>query len=209
MQIDRIYYPVLTLGVGRRVGIWTLGCPHACPACANPELWQPDQHRDLPVPEIMQMISAIKQRIDGVTITGGEPFVQIPDLEELVTAIRSTLTQDIMIYTGFTLSALRQMADERVNNILNQIAVLIDGPYVDEQNDGLGLRGSNNQKVHIFNPLFEDRRSALEQGTRQVQNIFYGHSVFSIGIPPRNFRENIQHKLSAYGIENADNNRRF
>ena len=38
MYIDRIMFPVLTLGYGQRVGIWTLGCPRKCHKCSNPEL---------------------------------------------------------------------------------------------------------------------------------------------------------------------------
>ena len=200
MQIDRLYYPVLTLGFGRRVVIWTIGCPHACPACSNPELWKPDPSRDLQVSDIIRTIQSIKDSIDGVTITGGEPFMQVSELAELVASINISVTEDIIIYSGFTLKYLQCLKDERVDSILNHTAVLIDGSYRDELNDEIGLRGSSNQRIHIFNPRYEDRRFDFEKGKRQVQNIFWDNTVFSIGIPHRNFRSNISGKLTKFEV---------
>lgn len=40
MFVDRIYFPVTTLGPGERVVVWTCGCTKRCPGCANPELWE-------------------------------------------------------------------------------------------------------------------------------------------------------------------------
>lgn len=200
MQVDRIYYPVLTLGCGRRVGIWTIGCPHACPGCSNPELWDCDPARDIPVPEIMQMITAGKGKIDGVTITGGEPFLQKQELHALVRAIKASVTDDIMVYTGYTLKQLQEFEDSSVNSILSSITVLIDGIYQDALNDGVGLRGSANQQVHIMDPRYERFRPVLESGRRQVQNVHYGNNLFSVGIPMKNFREVLVKNLSGYGI---------
>lgn len=196
MQIARIYYPVLTLGFGNRVGIWTIGCPHACPGCSSPELWEPDPTRDLHVTDIIRTIQSIGDPIDGVTITGGEPFIQVSELAELVTSINMSVTQDIIIYTGFSLEQLRNLEDDLVNNILRDTAILIDGTYLEELNDGIGIRGSSNQRIHVLNPRYEVRRNGLEQGHRKVQNVFWGCTVFSIGIPMKNFRSNISVKLS-------------
>ncbi len=40
MLVDRLYFPVTTLGPGERVVVWTCGCTKRCPGCANPELWE-------------------------------------------------------------------------------------------------------------------------------------------------------------------------
>jgi anaerobic ribonucleoside-triphosphate reductase activating protein len=202
--VDRIFYPVLTLGYGRRIGIWTIGCPHACPGCSNLELWARDPARNIPVPEIMRMIATVKGPVDGVTITGGEPFLQIQELHDLVMTIKASVGDDIMVYTGYTIAQLQILEDCFVNNILGNIAVLIDGIYRNELNDGIGLRGSANQQVHIMDPRYEHLRTALECGQRQVQNVHFGNTLFSVGIPMKSFRESLVNNLSSYGITSVN-----
>ncbi len=46
MQIDRVLFPITTLGPGNRIGIWTIGCPHKCYNCSNPELWDANVNKD-------------------------------------------------------------------------------------------------------------------------------------------------------------------
>jgi anaerobic ribonucleoside-triphosphate reductase activating protein len=84
MQIARVYYPVKTLGYGNRIGIWTVGCKHACQNCSNPELWDDDPSRDVPLETLFRMFDQIKYPIDGVTISGGDPFEQTAELIVLV-----------------------------------------------------------------------------------------------------------------------------
>jgi anaerobic ribonucleoside-triphosphate reductase activating protein len=146
------------------------------------------------------MISTVNGNIDGVTITGGEPFLQKQELHALVRAIKASVSDDIMVYTGYTLTQLQKFEDCLVNNILSNIAILIDGVYQHELNDGIGLRGSTNQQVHIMDPRYEHLRSALESGKRQVQNVHFGNTLFSVGIPMKNFREGLAENLSTYGI---------
>ena len=45
MYLDRILYPVTSLGPGKRLCIWVSGCNARCEGCANPELWtqRPEQ----------------------------------------------------------------------------------------------------------------------------------------------------------------------
>ncbi|GHV57829.1 hypothetical protein FACS1894216_22400 [Synergistales bacterium] len=107
MQIDRIFYPTKTLGYGTRVSIWTIGCPHHCQKCANPELGSPHLERDISTQTVLECISPYFPKIDGITITGGEPFLQVNDLLELLSAIRGeAFAGDILVYTGYVMSEL-------------------------------------------------------------------------------------------------------
>lgn len=200
MEIDRVFYPTLTLGYGARVGIWTIGCPRRCRGCSNPELQDSAPAKDIAVPSLMRIIESISEPISGITITGGEPFFQVRELSQLVIAFRQGFGDDIMLYSGYTLGELRSQGNPYIDLILNNIAILIDGPYHDELNDDLGLRGSSNQTIHILNAKFEQRRLSLEQGSRQVQNIYFENTVFSIGIPLKSFRQKIPSHLADYGV---------
>lgn len=183
MQIDRLYYPVKTLGPGQRIGIWTVGCPRRCPGCTSPELLLPNQEKEVPLSKIYKMLRSIPQPVQGVTISGGEPFYQPDELAELVQYIRKNITADILVYTGYTLDELQAANSKAIQAILATIAVLIDGAYQIEKNDNKPLRGSANQRLIFFNNEFRPAYEEIMLGRRQMQNIFFGQSCLSIGIP--------------------------
>ena len=100
--------------------------------------------------QILAAAKKIPGPVDGVTISGGEPFDQPQQLNRLVTLLHAELTEDILVYTGYTLEQLQLRNCPDTNGVLDKIAVLIDGAYVEELDDGVGLRGSSNQKIHAF-----------------------------------------------------------
>ena len=75
------------------------------------------------------------------------PFLQAEELYELVHYLKQNITDDIIIYSGYKFEELKQMQSIYVDKILDLISVLIDGEYIDEQNDGIGIRGSSNQYI--------------------------------------------------------------
>lgn len=179
MQIKRICFPVNVLGPGKRVGIWLCGCRFNCPGCMSPELQDFAAGNKISVCDIINVIKRIPHKIDGFTISGGEPFEQAEELGELVQALAQHFTDDIIVYSGYCYEEL--LKDEACKNILENIAVLIDGRYIDEENDGKGLKGSANQKVIIFkNP---ERYSYMQECERKLQLLNYGDaSSLVIGI---------------------------
>lgn len=205
MQIERIFYPLETLGYGKRIGIWTIGCPHACFNCSNPELWKENKKKDLPLPYIFQMLQSVQQPIDGVTITGGEPFQQAKELRELIQFILANITDDILVYSGYTMAELVEMNDPDINTILEAIAVLIDGKYIEEKNDNSPLKGSSNQVVHILNERYRSRYEELLKGNRQVQTVVVQHDVIAFGIPLKNTKKTFRKNLPNYGIHMTKN----
>ena len=80
MKIGRIYFPVRTLGYGDRVGIWTTGCLLNCTNCISPELQNINAGVELTVDYILDIILNTDKIVDGVTISGGEPFLQKQEL---------------------------------------------------------------------------------------------------------------------------------
>lgn len=183
MEIDRIIFPVKTLGVGNRVGIWTFGCPRRCVNCSNPELQERNSEKNINIESIISSLIPLKDEIDGITITGGDPFFQSEELEILVTELYEKITKDIIIFTGFKIEELQDRNDIHIINILKKISVLIDGEYIEELNDGIGLRGSNNQRIHILNSNYYNDYKDAHLWKRKVQNVFYENNVMHIGIP--------------------------
>lgn len=180
ISLARIYYPVKVLGPGNRVGIWLNGCEKRCPGCISPELQIYDSAKEVSVQDIIQMINRIDLQIDGFTISGGEPFYNPIALNSLVTAI-SSISDDILIFTGYTLEELKKQADEAINSILKTCSAIIDGPFIKELNEKNGLRGSSNQRCWVFK--YHDRYASIMEEERSLQNILYDKGVLTIGIP--------------------------
>lgn len=181
IRVGKIWYPVTTLGYGKRLGVWLQGCGHGCVGCISPELQPRSGGRVIKSSEIVELMKE-KEPVDGMTISGGEPFDQPEGLLSLVRWFAGAYGSDILIYTGYTLEQLHAMRSPVVESILAEISVLVDGRYEEKRNDGLGLRGSSNQKIYIWkNP---ERYKDVEKCNRSMQCVFLRDRIWMIGIPP-------------------------
>lgn len=197
MNIARILYPVKTLGPGNRVGIWVCGCPRRCRGCANPELWERRPEFEITVDRLREVISGIAagRQIDGFTVSGGEPMAQPEDLGALVRYL-GTVSEDILVYSGFEYGELMKQDSEIIRSVLTSIAVLIDGRYVEKLNKDIILRGSENQNVIILNERFRAKyENYLEITRNQIQNFTTADGVVSVGIHNKDFKSKIRSKI--------------
>lgn len=188
MKIDRLLFPIETLGPGKRLVIWTKGCSKHCYRCANPELWDAENAREISVKELAGIIQNIHSQtpVEGLTFTGGDPLEQAEELLELLTELKDIIP-DILVYTGYTYGELQaEWPEEMLKRLEQYVSVLIDGPYIDEKNNACPLRGSDNQELYFFDKNYEAQyREYLTRG-RKIQNVFMGNSLISVGIHNRN-----------------------
>ena len=189
MNVARILYPVQVLGPGNRIGIWLCGCNRACKGCSNPELWTKRDEFEIDVANVASLIRKVAESniVDGFTISGGEPFQQADELLLLLSYL-TPISTDILIYTGYRLEELQELHSESVNGILDSIAVVVDGAYIEDLNDNSVLRGSSNQQIHILNPDHEDiYQKYLANTQNQIQNFNTVDGVVSVGIHRKTF----------------------
>ena len=140
-------------GPGVRVSLFVSGCTHRCPGCFNPETW--DFQFGVPFGEeqIQEILRYLRpNHIKGLSLLGGEPFE--PENQsavlELVKRVRTELPQkDIWCYSGYLFEALAEgKIGTHSRPLLEQIDVLVDGPFVlERKNLGLRFRGSDNQRI--------------------------------------------------------------
>ncbi len=191
MYIDRLLFPIHTLGPGNRLVIWTRGCKRHCPGCANPELWDTAGAKNISPADLFQITANIHRETpaDGITISGGDPFDQLPQLLEYLELCRTLrpAVDDILVYTGADFDILSQSLDpETLRRIHSNIDVLIDGPYIEEQNfSDLVLRGSANQRILFFREFLKARYEPYLAGRRQIENVYMGSQLISVGIHNR------------------------
>ena len=130
-------------GPGFRTAIYCAGCRHQCAGCHNPQSWAFDVGHDMTVEQLMQVIVA--DPFANVTFTGGDPMYQAAAFAELARAIHRDTNKDIWCFTGFTYESLIQPEQRE---LLSQLDVLVDGPYVQRLRDpDLLFRGSSNQRL--------------------------------------------------------------
>ncbi len=133
-------------GPGLRYVIFAQGCPHRCPGCHNPETWDPAGGYEVLFLEILNDIT-VNPLITGVTLSGGEPFMQAASFAVLATTLKHK-GFNLVTYTGYTLEELRDMPDEGVKDLLAVTDILIDGPFLIAERDlTLPFRGSRNQRI--------------------------------------------------------------
>lgn len=131
-------------GPGFRTSIYCAGCRHKCPGCHNPQSWDIKDGHPMSTEDIMHIIEA--DPYANVTFTGGDPMYQPEGFTELAQAIRQRTNKDIWCYTGFTFEML--VNNPRQRALLEQIDVLVDGPFMKSQRDEtLHFRGSRNQRI--------------------------------------------------------------
>ena len=71
-------------GPGIRFVIFMQGCPMRCAYCHNPDSWSYESDNLMSVEEILQKYNGVKEFCTGgITVTGGEPLVQIGFVTEL------------------------------------------------------------------------------------------------------------------------------
>jgi len=180
------------LGAGNRFAVWVQGCDKRCPQCIAP-----DSHSktsggyELHIAKLAELASSAD--IDGVTISGGEPFLQSSQIYEFINLLNSQKKGlNYIIYTGFKYEELTKNVEHQ--KVLDSIDLLIDGEYIHKLNNDTPLIGSSNQGVYILSDagkkLAEDM--SLKQ-SREIEVIVKSvEDVFIVGIPEKNKLEKIK-----------------
>ena len=131
-------------GPGFRLAIFTQGCPHDCPGCHNPDSHAMDGGNMYDTSDIVAMMDD-NPLLDGITLTGGEPFMQCDACLALSRAAHDR-GLNVWCFTGFLYEQLLKRPDAQ--GLLNDIDVLVDGPFILNQRSlELHFRGSRNQRV--------------------------------------------------------------
>lgn len=143
------------MGPGLRDALWLQGCTLDCPGCANQAFLAHRPRILLTVERLLAHFAARRGRIDGLSVSGGEPSEQPEALGALLAGVRE-LGLSTVVYSGRTLEALRR--DPRCAALLAHTDLLIDGPYVASQRDPRLLwRGSRNQRLLRLSERFRDQ----------------------------------------------------
>ena len=133
-------------GPGYRYTIFTQGCPHHCPGCHNPQSHDFEGGRVVDTEMILRQVRE-NPLLDGITLSGGEPFCQ-PEACRALAEAAHDLGMSVWCYTGYTWEKLMQEADPARLALLEAVDVLVDGPFILAQKSlELKFCGSRNQRL--------------------------------------------------------------
>lgn len=150
LKISGIIKSSVVDGPGVRYTIFTQGCYHKCEGCQNPQTHDPNDGKFITIDEIYNEIME-SSMIEGVTFSGGEPFLQSDSLAELASRIKKNSDLNIICYTGYTFEELQDIVKSGVmsySRLLSNIDYLIDGRFEQEKASlDCAWRGSTNQRI--------------------------------------------------------------
>ncbi|MDY2889423.1 MAG: anaerobic ribonucleoside-triphosphate reductase activating protein [Candidatus Caccosoma sp.] len=144
-------------GIGVRVSLFVSGCRNCCKNCFNQMTWAFNYGKEFTNETMSYLLANLSNNyIDGLTILGGEPLEKENQSEVLniVKKVKEVFpNKSIWLYTGFTFEEITSDTRCRANtplikNILENIDVLVDGRFIEEEKDiCLHFRGSRNQRI--------------------------------------------------------------
>ena len=128
----------LANGDGIRYVVFVQGCGHYCTGCHNPETWDFGGGKEVE-PELIASDFKRRKHLDGITLSGGDPFYQQEACLELLRLLPGV---NVWIYTGFEYN---EICDTELAKAAD---VLVTGPYIEELRCHGQMYGSSNQEIH-------------------------------------------------------------
>ena len=157
MKYGNIKFVDSSNGEGVRVSLFVSGCRNHCKGCFNEVTWDFNYGEDFTEIQENEIIEFCKKSfISGLTILGGEPFEE-ENQTALLPFIRKFKEEcpdkTLWMFTGYVyekdlINGGRKCKENVTKEILDNVDVLVDGPFILEQKDlTLPFRGSRNQRL--------------------------------------------------------------
>jgi anaerobic ribonucleoside-triphosphate reductase activating protein len=145
-------------GPGLRAAIWVQGCLKRCQGCCNGQFLKIKPAELCQTSEIIERIKYAKQyyQIEGVTLLGGEPFLQAEGLAEIAEASQA-LGLSVIVFTGHLQEELKDKEFKGASHLLAATDVLVDGEYEIENTENIrNWAGSTNQRFYYLTDFYNN-----------------------------------------------------
>lgn len=182
IRINNIMEISYSNGPFKRYTIWFQGCERNCKGCFNPETHDIKKGYSLRISELINDILSYSGDIEGLTFSGGEPFLQFNALLNICKKIRKKTNLGIIILTGYTAKELYLL--EGFKDLCNYCDLIIAGPFVQEMSCSYGLKGSSNKECIFLSERYT--RDQIE-GTSVSEFKLKEGDIYISGIRPEFF----------------------
>ncbi len=197
IRLSKIAFPVTALGPGHRIALWVAGCSIGCKGCMTPELWSANSGTLVDHDDVLERLSNISMEIDGLSITGGEPFEQAEEVAALLMLIKERYpTWTVILFTGYHFEELTQRF-KSADILIGLVDVMVAGPFQIGLSSKKPLIASSNQSLIACSQLGQIMIEEIKRQRKPIANLGIGQEGedWLIGIVHADQRRNLQASL--------------
>ena len=146
-------------GPGLRYVIFLQGCPMRCQYCHNPDTWQPNVGEQMTVVEVLKSFynNLAFYRNGGVTVTGGEPMMQMDFLIELFTKLHEDGVHTCLDTSGIMFQPNNKKFKEKAEKLFAVTdLVMLDITHIDDEKHKV-LTSHSNERILAFAKYLDDK----------------------------------------------------
>ena len=164
-------------GPGIRFVVFMQGCPLRCQYCHNPDTWGAEDGQTYSVEDVATRILRYKNYFGdkgGVTVSGGEPLLQIDFITELFTLLKTKGIHTCIDTSGITFKKDSEAVVEKHKKLLSVTdLVLLDIKHIDDE-ACKKLTGLSNENTLAFAKFLSDNGTKMWIRQVLVPNITDG-----------------------------------
>lgn len=147
-------------GPGIRFVVFTQGCPMRCKYCHNPDTWKVGEGTKMSVDELLQqfMKNRAFYRNGGITVTGGEPLLQIDFLIEFFQKAKEQKIHTCIDTSGITYRQANAEYIKKLDELMKYTdLVLLDIKHIDTV-EHKKLTGQSNENIIAFAKYLDEKK---------------------------------------------------
>ena len=158
LNVARVIERTRAEGPGLRMCVWVQGCKRNCPGCCNRSMQSFEPREVVTTEDLIRYVEKVwasPEVPEGITLLGGEPFLQAAGLARVAERVRE-LGGTVFAFSGYTLEELRQSDLPGAERLLAAVDVLVDGPYLAQRTEKRrNWVGSTNQRFHYLTDAYD------------------------------------------------------
>lgn len=144
-------------GPGIRYVVFMQGCPLRCAYCHNPDSWDVNAGEKMSVDDLVKDIAKYTRYIDGITVSGGEPLLQIDFLIDLFKKVRELGLTTCIDTSGIVFNKDNLQLIDKLNTLMNVTdIIMLDIKHIDDISHKL-LTGKSNVNILEFARYVDSR----------------------------------------------------
>lgn len=147
-------------GPGVRFVVFTQGCPMRCKYCHNPDTWKVGEGTKMSADELLQQFAKNRAfyRNGGITVTGGEPLLQIDFLIEFFQKAKEQKIHTCIDTSGITYQQTNAEYIKKLDVLMKYTdLVLLDIKHIDTE-EHKKLTGCSNENVIAFARYLDEKK---------------------------------------------------
>ncbi len=146
-------------GPGVRYVVFTQGCPMRCKFCHNPDTWKPNTGNLVSAEEILNQYNKNRSFYSkgGLTVTGGEPLLQIDFMIDLFTKAKAQNIHTCIDTSGITYNPDNTAYIEKLDKLMTLTdLVMLDIKHIDPEKHK-DLTQQENKGILAFAKYLEEK----------------------------------------------------